>query len=111
VFATHLVFATQLVFATHLGTPRLGTVPRDSRKRRLRRAKPRPTYRFHDLRNTVAALMLAAGIDIPMVAAVLDHSRSRTTLDIYAHAVPSNLVNGPGAIQRALRAAGLAAPA
>ena len=59
--------------------------------------------RFHDLLHTAATLMLASGVDIPTVAAILGHSRNTTTLDIYAHAVPNNLNRAVDALQRALR--------
>jgi integrase len=71
----------------------------------LKRAKLPSDYRFHDLRHTVATLMLANGVDFPTVAAILGHSRNSTTLDIYAHAVPSNLNRAVDALQRALRSA------
>ena len=48
-------------------------------------------------------MMLADGVDVPTVAAILGHSRNSTTLDIYAHAMPKKLSSGVGAIQRALR--------
>ncbi len=47
--------------------------------------------------------MLASGVDIPTMAAVLGHSRNSTTFDIYAHAVPQNLNHAVDAIQRVLR--------
>jgi integrase len=94
-----------LVFATQIGTPISGTVLRDSYKRALKRAKLPSEFRFHDLRHTAATLMLGNGVDIPTVAAILGHSRNSTTLDIYAHAVPSNLGRAVNVIQRALRGA------
>jgi integrase len=50
-------------------------------------------------------MMLANGVDVPTVAAILGHSRNGTTLDIYAHAVPANRSRAVEAIQRALRSA------
>ena len=50
--------------------------------------------------------MLANGVDIPTAAAILGHSQNSTTLNIYAHAVPSRLRGATGAIQRAIRGAG-----
>lgn len=92
-----------LVFATRIGTPLSGTVLRNSFKRALARAKLPDDIRFHDVRHTAATLMLANGVDIPTVAAILGHSRNSTTLDIYAHVVPNNLNRAVDAIQRALR--------
>jgi integrase len=44
--------------------------------------------RLHDLRHFMATDMLAAGVPIPVVSARLDHARSSTTLNVYAHAIP-----------------------
>jgi integrase len=49
--------------------------------------------------------MLASGVDIPTVAAILGHSHNVTTLDVYAHAVPLNLNHAVETIQRAVRGA------
>ena len=71
--------------------------------RALKRAGLDAAIRFHDLRHAAATMMLADGVDVPTVAAILGHSRNSTTLDIYAHAMPKKLSSGVGAIQRALR--------
>jgi len=63
------------------------------------------TTRFHDLRHTAATLMLAGGVDIPTAAAILGHSQNSTTLNVYAHAMPSLVKGATAAIQRAIRAA------
>jgi integrase len=41
--------------------------------------------RLHDLRHAAATTLLAAGVDLATVSARLGHSRSSTTLDVYAH--------------------------
>jgi integrase len=92
-----------LVFATQIGTPLSGTVIQVSFKRALARADLPRDIRVHDLRHTAATLMLANGVDLPTVAAILGHSRNSTTLDIYAHAIPNNLNRAVDVIQRALR--------
>ena len=74
-------------------------------KRALAQAELPKTIRFHDLRHTAATLMLASGVDIPSVAAILGHSQNSTTLNIYAHAVPSRLSAATDALQRAIRRA------
>ena len=43
--------------------------------------------RFHDLRHTNATLMLKSNISPKVASARLGHSKTRTTLDIYAHVV------------------------
>lgn len=50
-------------------------------------------------------VMLADGVDIPTVAAILGHSQNSTTLNVYAHALPSKLADGVAAIEQAIRGA------
>ena len=95
-----------LVFATQIGTPLAGRVVQMSFKRTRKRADLPSAIRLHDLRHAAAIMMLANGVDVPTVAAILGHSRNSTTLDVYPHAVPKNLSRGVGAIQRALRGTG-----
>jgi site-specific recombinase XerD len=95
-----------LVFCTQLGTPLQRKVVQEAFKRALARAGLPSAVRFHDLRHTAATLMLANGVDIPTAAAILGHSQNSTTLNIYAHAVPSRLQGATAAIQRAIRGAG-----
>ncbi|WP_195571763.1 tyrosine-type recombinase/integrase [Paenibacillus sp. 1001270B_150601_E10] len=45
--------------------------------------------RFHDLRHTVATLMLAQNINPKVVKEILGHSDIRVTLDTYSHVLPS----------------------
>jgi integrase len=94
-----------LVFCTQLGTPLDRAVVQAAFKRALARAGLPPAVRFHDLRHTAATLLLANGVDIP-TAAILGHSQNSTTLNIYAHAVPSRLQGATAAIQRAIRGIG-----
>jgi integrase len=44
--------------------------------------------RFHDLRHTYVALMLAAGENIKFIQHQVGHSSIRTTLDRYGHLIP-----------------------
>ncbi len=48
-----------------------------------------PKIRFHDLRHTVATLMLKGEINPKIVKEILGHSDVRITLDIYSHVLPS----------------------
>lgn len=44
--------------------------------------------RFHDLRHTYAALMVAAGAHPKYLQAQMRHSSIRVTLDLYGHLYP-----------------------
>ena len=46
-------------------------------------------FRLHDLRHFMATSMLHLSVRVPIVAARLCHARASTTLNVYAHAVPS----------------------
>jgi integrase len=46
-----------------------------------------PRLPIHGLRHVAAALLVAAGVDLKTVQAVLGHSRVQMTLDIYAYAL------------------------
>jgi integrase len=50
---------------------------------------PRPVIRFHDLRHTMATLLLIAGVHPKVVAEQLGHSSIRQTLDTYSHVIPT----------------------
>ncbi|WP_405172964.1 site-specific integrase [Paenibacillus sp. FSL H8-0280] len=55
---------------------------------RLIRNADVPPIRFHDLRHTVASLMLAQNINPRIVKEILGHSDIRLTLDMYSHLLP-----------------------
>ena len=46
-------------------------------------------FRLHDLRHFMATELLQAGVALAVVSQRLDHQRKSTTLEYYAHAVPS----------------------
>ena len=48
-----------------------------------------PIIRFHDLRHSVATLLLTAGIHPKIVQELLGHSQISLTLDTYSHVLPS----------------------
>jgi len=47
-----------------------------------------PRIRFHDLRHTVATLLLARGVNVKVVSEMLGHASVSITLTRYAHVVP-----------------------
>lgn len=48
-----------------------------------------PKIQFHDLRHTVASLMLNNGIDVLVASQRLGHAHPNITLDVYGHLMPS----------------------
>lgn len=77
-----------LVVCTRVGTP---LNPRNVLRefyRLMKKAKV-PKIRFHDLRHTVATLMLSRNINPKIVKEILGHSDIRVTLDTYSHVLPS----------------------
>lgn len=51
---------------------------------RIVAAMPLPPIRFHDLRHGAATMLLAAGVDMKLVADVLGHASANFTRDVYA---------------------------
>ena len=47
-------------------------------------------FNFHELRHTQATLLIGKGTDIKTVQHRLGHSSASLTMDVYAHAIPSN---------------------
>jgi integrase len=92
-----------LIFPTQLGTPlRARNVVR-AFKALLARAGLPEDVRVHDLRHTAASLLLAAGTDAVTAAAILGHAQPSTTLNVYGHAVPSNVRAAAERLGRTLR--------
>ncbi|EAO9488579.1 tyrosine-type recombinase/integrase [Brevibacillus invocatus] len=54
----------------------------------LKKAKV-PAIRFHDIRHTVATLMLQKSINPKIVKEIIGHSDIRVTFDTYSHVLPS----------------------
>jgi hypothetical protein len=76
------------VFCSEVGTPRdLYNVTRVFK--RTLKAASLPNFRLYDLRHTFATLLLAQSAPITYVAAQLGHSKPTTTLQWYAHWLPS----------------------
>jgi integrase len=92
-----------LVFATRLGTALQARNVIRSFKALLERAGLPRALRVHDLRHTTASLLLAHGADVPTTAAILGHAQSSTTLNVYAHALPSRLAGAAARLGSAIQ--------
>ena len=44
-----------------------------------------PRLRSHDLRHSVASLLIAAGVELVEVSLLIGHSERRITADLYSH--------------------------
>jgi hypothetical protein len=58
--------------------------------KRVLKAAELPNFRLYDLRHTFASLLLAKNAPITYVAAQLGHAKPTTTLQWYAHWLPTN---------------------
>jgi len=56
--------------------------------------------RFHDLRHTAAALMIAVNESPELVKRQLGHSSIEVTFDVYGHLFPSSMDNLVGGLDR-----------
>lgn len=92
-----------LIFATHLGTALSARNLIRAFKRLLAQAGLPASVRVHDLRHTAASLLLAFGIDVPTTAAILGHAQPSSTLNIYAHALPSRMAAAAERLALAIR--------
>lgn len=79
-----------LIFTNTTGGPLMAAnVYYQRYKPLLKKAGLPETLRFHDLRHTVASLLLADGAHPKIAQELLGHSSVRITLDIYSHAIPT----------------------
>lgn len=77
-----------LVFTTETGEALEPRALVASFKRHLASAGLPETIRFYDMRHAAASLLLAEGAPLPAVSALLGHSLTSTTLNVYAHTLP-----------------------
>lgn len=70
---------------------------------RLSRRAGVPRIRFHDLRHTHATLMLAATTHVKVMSERLGHSNISTTMNTYAHVLPSMQRDVAAAVDAILR--------
>lgn len=78
-----------LVFTDAWGHPLSGTHVTSRPFRELLQRAGLPRIRFHDLRHTVATLLLASGTHPKLVQELLGHSTIALTLNVYSHVTPS----------------------
>ena len=79
-----------LVFTSEVGTP-IDSPNLLKRFRRILADADLPLIRFHDLRHACASLMMAQGLTPRVVMEQLGHSQIGTTMDTYAHVMPTAL--------------------
>ncbi len=94
-----------LVFTTGIGTP---LNPSGVRNRSFHRVLARaglPRIRFHDLRHTMATLMLHHGENPKVVQEMLGHSTIQMTMDTYAHVITGAQEAAAARMEGILRAA------
>ncbi len=77
-----------LVFCTAFGTPLNPNWVLGRFKKLLARAGL-PNMRFHDLRHSIATLLLSMGIHPKVVQELLGHNRIQETVDIYSQVMPA----------------------
>jgi integrase len=78
-----------LVFANEMGGWQRPNRIDCNFKNMLRKANL-PNIRFHDLRHTVATLLLGRGVHTKIVSEMLGHASVAMTLNVYSH-VTSNM--------------------
>jgi integrase len=61
-----------------------------------------PHIRLHDLRHTVATLLLSARVNPKVVSEMLGHASVSITLDIYSHVMPDMQQDAAAAMARLL---------
>ena len=90
-----------MIFATQIGTAIDPDNLSKACKALLKGVRLRD-QRFHDLRHTAATLMLRVGLPVHEVSAVLGHSLTSTTLNVYSHVLPGGNDRAAAAMDRLL---------
>jgi integrase len=91
-----------LVFTTAQGAPLNARVVVSQFKRLLRRANLPADVRFHDLRHSCASLLAYLNVHPSVIMAILGHSTSRLTMDVYTHVDASLLRDAADKMQALL---------
>ncbi|MCC7024387.1 MAG: site-specific integrase [Thermomicrobiales bacterium] len=94
---------SELVFTSTTGTARDARNLTREFKRHLAAAGLPAELRFYDLRHAAASLLIADGVPITTVSAMLGHALTSTTLNKYAHVLPGAERLTADAIARLLR--------
>jgi len=81
---------TGLVFTSTIGTPLDARNLTREYKRHLAAAELPKEFRFYDMRHAAASLLVADGLPITAVSAMLGHALTSTTLNTYAHVLPGS---------------------
>jgi integrase len=87
-----------LVFTTASGAPLNARVVVSRFKALLKRAAL-PDARFHDLRHSCASLLAYLNVHPSVIMAILGHSTSRLTMDLYTHVDPMLLCDAADKMQ------------
>lgn len=91
-----------LVFSSQVGT-HLDHSAVEHRWTRLVAACPDlPPIHIHDLRHSGASILLASGMELPVVSEMLGHADITTTARVYAHVLPTRRREAAEAMQRAM---------
>ncbi|MBV9707883.1 MAG: site-specific integrase [Chloroflexi bacterium] len=77
-----------LVFCTSLGTPLNPNWMLVQFKKLLKKAEL-PDMRFHDLRHSIATILLSMGVHPKVVQELLGHNRIQQTVDTYSQVLPT----------------------
>ncbi len=77
-----------LVFTSTVGTALDARNLTREFRRHLAAAGLPDSLRFYDMRHAAASLLIADGLPITVVSAMLGHALTSTTLNVYAHVLP-----------------------
>jgi len=89
------------VFTSRFGTPLAAKTPADH-LRRVLVALGLPHVVWHDLRHTVATMMLASGVPLQLVSKILGHASVQITADLYNYIPPEATREAAEALERVL---------
>jgi integrase len=89
------------VFTSRFGTPLAAKTPADH-LRRVLAALGLPHVVWHDLRHTVATMMLASGVPLQLVSKILGHASVQITADLYNYIPPEATREAAEALERVL---------
>lgn len=95
----------ELIFTDAKGLPIVGSTLTHTFRLTLERAGLK-SCRFHDLRHGAATLMLASGVDITTISAILGHSTLAVTSDFYAHVLDEVKANAADKLATFIRRSG-----